>query len=185
MNLSWSQNIFIAVNTYIGKKPALDKLMCFWAVWGIYVLIACIIGSAVLLFPKGGLALLVFLLSACASFGIGLGIDAMLGILRPRKRPKDALPGTIELIHLKPFEYWKSFPSDHTMAAFTFVFITMLFGLPLVRAAALLFLAFLIAIARVYVGVHFPRDIIGGIVVAGVTTGLVWVLLPFFLKGVL
>ncbi len=159
--------------------------MCFWAVWGIYILIACLFGAGYWLFPKGGLGLLVFLLSALASFGIGFVVDVLVGVLRPRKRPKEALPGTVELIHLKPFEYWKSFPSDHTMAAFSFVFIAIMFGLPLVGAVFFLLMACLIAAARVYVGVHFPRDVVGGIVVAGATTVCIRFLLPFFLKGVL
>lgn len=63
----------------------------------------------------------------------------------------------------KPFGY--SFPSGHTSASFAsaFVYYRMLpkkYGIPA------LILAALIGISRLYVGVHYPSDVIGGILVA-------------------
>ncbi len=182
MSVSWSQKIFLVVNAYIGKKPWLDTLMRFFAVWGIYVLIILIFVWSLFQFSEGGFALFVFLVACQASFVIGLAVNALLGVIRPRKRPKDELPGTVELIQLRPFEYWKSFPSDHTMAAFTFVFVAMIFGLSALCSVFFLLFALLIGCSRVYVGVHFPRDIFGGLLVAFVVNAVVVSLIPPFLN---
>jgi membrane-associated phospholipid phosphatase len=63
-----------------------------------------------------------------------------------------------------------SFPSGHT--AQTFLVVTLAishFSLPWQLAAALYGLAALVAFTRIYVGAHYPRDVI-----AGAILGLVW-----------
>ncbi len=64
----------------------------------------------------------------------------------------------------------KSFPSGHTSIAFAFVSVTW-FLLPKKYSLPMTVLATLIAFTRMYIGVHYPTDILGGIA-AGTLCGM-------------
>jgi len=103
---------------------------------------------------------------------LALLCDAILcnGILKlifARIRPCDIKEG-IELLIRHPSDY--SFPSGHTAMAFTSVFALMFARERKLWLSALAW-ACLIAFSRLYMYVHFPTDILGGIVV-GIVAGL-------------
>ena len=77
-------------------------------------------------------------------------------------RPITELPQIKTLIH--PMQNWKSFPSDHTAMAFIFALVMLFFGFPLWLVVVGFICAFTVAFARIFVGVHYPGDILGGIV---------------------
>ena len=102
----------------------------------------------------------------------GLLISTLLKHLIDRARP-DLVP---HLSHV----YTSSFPSGHSMLS-AVVYLTL--GALLTRLAserrvklyflaAALLLTFLVGVSRVYMGVHYPTDVL-----AGWTAGLVWALL--------
>jgi membrane-associated phospholipid phosphatase len=63
-----------------------------------------------------------------------------------------------------------SFPSGHTTQTFFMMTLAALhFQLPLAMAAVLYGVAALVGITRVYLGVHYPRD-----VMAGAILGIIW-----------
>jgi undecaprenyl-diphosphatase len=107
-------------------------------------------------------------LKILASIGAGLCISYLFGAQWPHPRPF-----TIGLGHA--FFHHKatsSFPSNHTI-----IIATMAFALIFDRRWAgwgwvTLLLAALVGTSRVYLGVHFPLDIAGGLVLAPVAAGL-------------
>ena len=77
-----------------------------------------------------------------------------------RTRPFD-VNTAVQLLVAKPRDY--SFPSGHTAASFASVTALYLAGEKKMWKAALV-LAVLIALSRLYLYVHYPTDIIGGVV---------------------
>lgn len=97
-----------------------------------------------------------------------LGSSLKLNIKRPRPFK------TYDFIHAKDKVGPNSFPSNHT--AFAFAAATSLaFAYPkwYVAGPAYLF-AGLVAYSRVYLGVHYPLDVFGGIVIGIGSSLLVW-----------
>ena len=76
-----------------------------------------------------------------------------------RTRPFD-VNTAVQLLVAKPRDY--SFPSGHTAASFASVTALYLAGEKMWKAA--LVLAVLIALSRLYLYVHYPTDIIGGVI---------------------
>lgn len=104
----------------------------------------------------------------------GLVISTLLKWMFSRERPQ--LVPHLSVVHTA------SFPSGHAMLS-TAVYLTlgvMLARLVPNRAAKIyfmglaIFLAFLIGVSRVYMGVHYPTDVL-----AGWTAGLVWATLCY------
>ena len=83
------------------------------------------------------------------------------------------------------YQYWlqvgqnvesdKSFPSGHTTAAFDCMTPVFILGNKRLKALALTF-AILMGIARIYLCVHFPSDVLGGMIV-GILAGILAVLI--------
>ncbi len=112
-----------------------------------------------LVFPNTRKAGLLALLSMafCA-----LITNVCLKNLIARPRPYTQIPELIRLIG--PQSDW-SFPSGHTTASFASAF-SYLYGLPQKKYAVPGFLlATMIAFSRLYVGVHYPTDILGGLII--------------------
>lgn len=100
----------------------------------------------------------------CMAVVLILGLIGANLILKPaigRIRPYEAA-GFTELLIEKPGDY--SFPSGHTQAAFASAMVLFYFHRRIGIAA--LVLAGLIAFSRMYLFVHYPTDILGGILLA-------------------
>lgn len=104
---------------------------------------------------------------------IALAIGALITNLAlknivARMRPYDFETMLIPMIQ-KPKDY--SFPSGHTCASFAAAFTSMKV-LPNKASIPIMILACLIACSRMYLGVHYPTDILGGILVAFIASYL-------------
>ena len=110
------------------------------------------------------------------SVSLGLILDLICCnlLLKPlvdRVRPF-AVNTAVELLAAPPGD--ASFPSGHTAASFAAVFALRAAGSPLWKPA--LVLASLIAFSRLYLYMHWPTDVLGGIVLgAAVGTAGAWI----------
>ncbi len=116
------------------------------------------IGVALLLFKKTRIVGVTMLISLMIN---GLLTNVILKDFFARPRPFNVNPELVTLIH-KPSSF--SFPSGHTSVSFAgalvlFKMLPKKAGIPAVILAAM------IGFSRMYVGVHYPTDILGGIVV--------------------
>ena len=120
--------------------------------------------AAAFLFLRNGMTTFRQLVLA---FALELTAYKVLKMRVSRVRPFVALPAVAMLIAL-PDEF--SFPSGHTAAAFL---VATVVGF---SCAALFFpllaLAMLIGISRVYLGVHYPTDVVAGAVLGSVAGSL-------------
>jgi undecaprenyl-diphosphatase len=87
---------------------------------------------------------------------------------------------THQVTQLLPHAANQSFPSDHTTAASAIAFGFMLFTRWRKTGAMLLVAALVLGFARVYVGVHYPLDILGGVIIAAMASALTWLALRWY-----
>lgn len=150
-------------------SPTLTDIMVFASVWGAPRRLAVLAAVSVVLFLARGWrrgAVLVIVTLA----GAGL-IDGGLKLLYGRTRP-------VAFFEHYPSPSSFSFPSGHALFATAFfgglaVLLWKRLAHPAHRvalAAAAAILILLIGFSRIYLGVHYPTDVLGGF-----TAGTVWV----------
>ena len=150
------------------RTPLLDGLLIPFTTLGNAGLLWIVLSLLMLFFPKtrraGFLALLALL------FGL-LVTNLTLKPWAARPRPWLSVEGLIPLLH--PADPY-SFPSGHTTAAFAAGGVWCR-ALPRrwMRIAAILQAA-VMAFSRLYVGVHFPTDVLTGLCVGLAGSQLVW-----------
>lgn len=159
------QNIFAckALNIAMPIVTFLGELGAAWVICGVVLVFTK-------KYRKCGIVMLASLLMCLLIGNI---------ILKPavaRIRPFE-INQAFNLLINKPSGY--SFPSGHTFASFTAA--TVLFFTNKKFGFAALPLAILIAFSRLYLYVHFPSDVIAGIVL-GILTGIaVWMFFKSFI----
>lgn len=114
-----------------------------------------------------------------AALVVSYAFGLVAAAVHPEARPFTAHPQVRPLIPAHPDQ---SFPSDHATAAFAVALVVLAF---LSRRVGVLLLicAALIAFSRVYVGVHYPGDVLGSMLVAMLGVGAVVVLREFLGHG--
>ena len=143
--------------------PFLDKIMVFITRLGDAGIIWIVLSIVLLLIPKTRKSGVVMVAALVVDV---LLCNIVLKNLVARTRPYDVNRG-VHLLVAKLHDY--SFPSGHTAASFASVTALYLAGEKKLWKFALV-LACLIAISRLYLYVHYPTDVLGGILF-GVISG--------------
>ena len=101
-------------------------------------------------------------IKACLVTLLALGANQVIGLVWQHPRPFMLGFGHAWIPHAAD----SSFPSDH-LTVFAGVGLTLLLGGTFRLAAAVLATGFAVAWSRVFLGVHFPLDMVGSVAVAG------------------
>jgi undecaprenyl-diphosphatase len=164
-------SVFRAINVDM-HRSWLDPIFAFFSVYGL----GGVIGASCLLFllhkSTRHFALPMILTDAIAGWGVADGLKAV--IVRDR-------PSNLSWAIVQSPEKHSSFPSGHTTTAFAMA--TMLVFLTWdtkYRALGLssYIIAALIGLSRIYRGVHWPTDVLGGACCGIATACLLYLLFP-------
>lgn len=109
------------------------------------------------------------LLDALASALVALTLAGLVGSLWFHPRPFAIGLGRQYLAHVPD----ASFPSDHATLLFALAFSVLLSTGLSGAGVALTLIAVSVSWARIYLGVHFPGDILGAVVVAAISVGAI------------
>lgn len=138
--------------------PILDSIMVFITRLGDMGMIWILLAIILFLFPKTRKVGVILVIALCINIIL---CNGLLKHIIARVRPCD-INTSISLLITRPTDF--SFPSGHTSASFTTVMVLYLVHEKKLWKTSLI-VACLIAFSRMYLYVHYPSDIIGGIII--------------------
>lgn len=156
--------IFHFINQFAGKSGTLNDLMIGLAKYGVVLM------ALPLLYMRfrGDESKKKVALLSLLSLAIALLVNQVVGHIYFRERPFAF--HEVNLLLAKSAD--PSFPSDHSAFVFAIAWL-ILFKDRRIGAFALV-LATLVGISRVFVGTHYPGDVLGGAVVGLICATIVW-----------
>ncbi len=150
-------NLFYLINLQTGKNIFIDNLGIFFAEYLPYFFILTLF---ILWFSKKKYKTRTLLSVYSAILGIIL--DFIISIFYFHPRPFMDNVGTSLIKHLSG----ASFPSDHTTFMLSIAFLFLYFKETRFVGIILSILGLLGGVSRIFVGVHYPFDILGSIIVS-------------------
>jgi undecaprenyl-diphosphatase len=170
---SINQTLFLWINA--SAHPSALKLdgavfLAQWAIWAIPVLIA-------LLWLVGKHEHRQAALAAAVAGVLGLALNQIIGLAWPHPRPFMMHLGHTFLVHAAD----PSFPSDHLTLWWSVAFTLAQWRACRTLGMVLGLLGVPVAWARIYLGVHFPLDMIGALLAATLVSWLMYRLAPIFM----
>jgi len=166
-------NLFKYINNFAGKWIYLDSLAIFCAEYLVYFLVA----GAILLFffIKKQERTRYLILAGMSVILSRLVLTELIRLIWYRSRPFLVYPVHLFIEHSTE----SSFPSGHT--TFLFALATVIYFFNKKSGIAFFILSFLVGLGRVFVGIHYPFDILGGIIIGVLSAIFVKILLkkPF------
>lgn len=160
--MNWAIQLDTGILLWIQEHMRVDFLTGFWKVvtfLGNAGWFWILLGVILVCIPKTRKVGIIALLSLAMG---ALITNVWLKEFVARPRPFDAVETIIPLI-AAPKDF--SFPSGHTCASFAVALVCYRM-LPRKYGAAVMVLAALVAFSRLYLGVHYPSDVLGGFLVA-------------------
>jgi len=158
-----NESLFVFINSYVGKISTLDLLGVLTSQYMPYVFIA------VEFYIYFGLKRKNEAIFAFYAMLIGLLLNQIIGLLYFHNRPFMDGIGISLIQHSSE----NSFPSDHTTFIMAIAIVIFMQKNTKTLGKLLLIFAFLGGVARVFVGVHYPFDIIGSIFTASIGVAIV------------
>lgn len=160
--INFEGSILLFLQNYV-RNPALNALLIPFTLSN-NAGISCILIVAVFIYFKS-------LRKAGILMGISLLLEFLLNNLIiknlfARIRPYEVIDGLILLVGKAP-DY--SFPSGHTGSAFALA-VVIFMVMDRKYGVIALILASLMGFSRLYVGIHYPSDVLGGVILGVVTS---------------
>jgi len=163
--------LFIAINSFARRTPGLHAPFLAYAKYGL-ALFALLLLAGVLIARRDQARVLAAAGWACVAALLVVGLNQPVGHLFAEARPYATHP---QILRLADVTTDFSFPSDHAVmggaVATGLLLVNRRLGLLATLAAALM------AFARVYIGAHYPWDVLGGLALGGAVVLLGWILL--------
>ena len=169
----WEANILAWIETLRG--PVLDPIILFFTHLGDAGLLFIALTLALLIFPKTrkiGLA------TALALIFSLLYTNAILKHLFQRARPWEA----VDFLHNLVVEHDTSFPSGHTSAAFAFALAFVRCETKRWAKITVIVIALFMGLSRLYVGAHYPTDVLAGCISGGLAGLSGWYVSTILIK---
>jgi undecaprenyl-diphosphatase len=157
---STDYGLFSAINGLAGQSAVLDAIMVDSAKYLPVVFALVLVALWLTWKPQNQRG--AFLGGASALLALGIG--QLVGHALPRPRPY--LVHSVNLLISRSVD--TSFPSDHATLGFAVAVMVWQYNRRV--GGVLLILAFILAFSRVYVGAHYPSDVLGGAVLGTVTS---------------
>jgi undecaprenyl-diphosphatase len=153
--------LFRAVNSAVATRDWIEDPTTALADLAVPLYALATIGLWFLARPYGATRWKLASASALVSAGVALMANQVIAHLWERPRPFTTHPALTHVLSARTTD--PSFPSDHAAAAFAIAFAVLAFS----RFGGALFLvtATLIGISRIALGMHYPTDVLAGLLV--------------------
>jgi len=163
---SLNRAAFLWLNAPQGASAAMLSFATFWAKWAILLVPIGLVSAWLRAQPP----VRRHLLQAAVAALLGLGINLLIGAVWYHPRPFEIGLGHTFLVH----QVDSSFPSDHGTLLWAVACSLLLHRNTRWAGVALALWAVPVAWARIYLGVHYPADMLGALLVSLVSACLAW-----------
>ncbi|AQY38398.1 undecaprenyl-diphosphatase [Bacillus thuringiensis] len=160
-------NVFRYINEYVKQNTFLDYLMIFFAEYAQYMFILLFMILWLNKKYKNRTCVIQAIIACCLAFLL----NRIIGLFFYRERP---FVSHLNINQLVEHTANASFPSDHATSAFTIAITLYLYERRLGKV--FLLLAIFISFSRIWVGVHYPLDVLLGAVL-----GTLWAFIAYYI----